>query len=240
MQKSNGIYEPDLWLGKQLGCQAYHLRFDERNYPAGEVAGILDRCLKEPGIFVYTKLDVERLTLVHACQAAGFRTADVSVEMRLKNRHCLPALAGPTIRSARSEDRHVVGELAARSLRYSRFHQDPLIPQDRADTLKANWADNFFNGRRGDGMLVAEVNGEVAGFLLYLQLQTKKIIDLIAVDHSCRRINIGSALVKSLADQGDPSGLEVTTQAANAGALQFYQAIGFHVQKMTHVLHFHG
>lgn len=196
--------------------------------------------MKRPTIFLDTQVDASRVMLSRACETAGFRLADTRVQL---SRQGTPDARGPTlghIRAARAEDRDAVAELAARSLRGSRFHQDPFIPPERADRLKAAWAANYFSGQRGDGMAVAEAEERVVGFLLFLCRNGTMVIDLMAVDAALRGAGLGAGLVAFASGKARLPSLAVGTQAGNTLSLRFYQGLGFRVDRIGHVFHHHG
>ena len=196
--------------------------------------------LKRPNIFVDAQVEASRMADARACESAGFRLSDTRVQMRLQG---APDFCGTTsvrLRCARPEDRDAVAALARRSFRSSRFHQDPFIPTERADALKAAWASNYFIGQRGDGMVVAEAEGRMIGFLLYLLRDRTCVIDLVAVDAGYRAQGVGTGLVSFVSHQAGMSALVVGTQAGNSASLRFYQRLGFHVDSICHIFHHHG
>ena len=75
----------------------------------------------------------------------------------------------------------MVSSLAENSFIYDRFHKDIEIPNNMASDLKKRWVDNFFKGKRGNNLLVSDINGVLAGFILLIENKKEVIIDLIAV-----------------------------------------------------------
>ena len=196
--------------------------------------------MKRSNIFLDIQVDASWITLSRACEAAGFRLADTRVQL---SRQGTPDVRHPALgrlRAARAEDRDAVAGLAARSLRGSRFHQDPFIASELADGLKAAWAVNYFTGRRGDGMVVADTEEGVAGFLLFLRRNGTMVIDLIAVDAAVRGAGLGTGLVAFACGEARLQSLSVGTQAGNTTSLRFYQSLGFRVERICHVFHHHG
>jgi ribosomal protein S18 acetylase RimI-like enzyme len=146
---------------------------------------------------------------------------------------------------AGAADCAAVRKVAEASFRFSRFHLDPKIPNDVADRIKGDWAENYFRGARGDGMVVAELDGEVAGFLQLLWSGPKLVIDLIAVaPHAARRGlargMISFAWTKGTGDERGPSSMLVGTQAVNIPSCRLYEGLGFRLSAASIVMHHHG
>ena len=137
------------------------------------------------------------------------------------------------VRPAIPKDEGAVAEIARRSFVRSRFYLDPLIGKGKAEALQAAWVSNFFQGQRGDAMLVAQTPaGEVAGFILLIDGQEGPCaIDLVAVAEGHRREGFGEALVAAIpAVFPRARTFTVVTQAANVAAVRFYEKAGFRLR----------
>ena len=73
------------------------------------------------------------------------------------------------IRFATITDLNAISRLAFNSFKYSRFHLDPLISNNNANNVKQYWITNFFNGRRGDWLVVCEIDKKSSGIHSTLQ-----------------------------------------------------------------------
>ena len=229
----------DAWLSARLGRRAFHAVFSEQGWDRGEAARRFSPVLGAEGVFVDVSVDAACLEVVRDCEDMGFRLADTN--LRFERQGPPPRGNCPIApRAARPEDREGVAALARRAFVCSRFHRDPLVPKDRADEVKALWAANFFAGQRGDGLMVAEADGQVAGFLLYLIRQGMMVIDLVAVDAPWRGMGLGTRLTAEAFAVSGQAGLAVGTQAANLPALRLYQSLGLRLAGVKHVLHHHG
>ncbi len=232
----------DPWLARCLGRDVYRLPETLLDGAASGALNVVSELCGgvARGSMVYTRVPVGDVPTVGALQQARFRLVDtlVTLERPLFER-CEPASG--TIRPARPSDESQVVALARTSFTYSRFHQDPAIGADRADRLKGEWVANFFRGRRGDALVVATDGDRITGFLLALAADDDAIvIDLVAVDESCRGRGIAGALTRTVQkDFSQATGLRVGTQLANAAALRAYQGLGFTVTSAAYVLHFH-
>jgi ribosomal protein S18 acetylase RimI-like enzyme len=227
---------PDAFLSERMGRPAFTLHAPE----PGAIAGM---ALPAAPAFVTAKVPAADTPRLCALQARGFRVVDTALTFEAPGRAEAPP---PGIRAARPQDREAVTDIARKAFRFTRFHLDPEIDDHVAARIKADWAGNYFAGRRGDGMLLAEgPAGEVAGFLLFLRdAEARLTIDLIAVAPDMAGRGLGRALVAAaFADRtggAPPSGLLVGTQAANTPSCRLYEACGFRLARAAYVLHHHG
>lgn len=222
---------PDSWLSEMIGKPAWHLT------PTGRE---LDR-VPLPGdapCFVDAKVPANDVETAQRLEDAGFRLVDTNLQLE---RPGWPVGHSRTGRFAVPEDRAAVERLAESSFAYSRFHLDPMITRSTADKLKRAWAGNFFEGRRGDHMVVSEVDGEIAGFLQLLRQGEVLVIDLVAVDSRFRGRGLSSDML-AFAESAihGVARIKVGTQAANARALHAYSRDKFRIISATYVFHYHG
>lgn len=232
----NGVFGvlPDSWLGEQLGCEAGRIGTGPESEPLA-----MWRRRPGPG-FLSAKIKPADPAGLAALQREGFHVVDVlqTFAMRITPEEGSRRPDGVTVRDARPEDRTQVLDIASRSLRNSRFHLDPAIAPETATAIKVAWVDNFFAGRRGDRMLVAETPAGVAGFLLLLRLKDHWVIDLIAVDTAAQGRGLGRALLAGTVPDAVAE-IHAGTQAANGNAIRFYQSLGGRLVDTTIILHFH-
>lgn len=229
--------DPDLWLTGILGRPA--LRLARADVPSNEWKSRL----KSDDLFVTAKLPADRTADMDLLQDLGFR--NINAALTFEAARIATAAADPRVRFARPDDRAAITRLAGHCFVFSRFHLDPTIPKSLADTVKASWAANFFTGQRGDGMVMAEQDGRVAGFLQLLWAGSVLVIDLIAVApqaarQGLARAMIGFAAAKGTGDGRQPSGFRVGTQAANVPSVRLYESLGFRFTQAQFVLHHHG
>lgn len=190
--------------------------------------------------FASAKVPVESLECVNIIEEVGFRLVDTNM---IFDREVAPLAASCSaeIRTVLPKDESQVREIAQSNLVSSRFHLDSAISNKKAALLRANWVGNYFQGQRGDDMLVAEKDGQLQGFLLLLHQRGTLVIDLIAVGDSARRYGVASALISHALDQaGGFNKMIAGTQAANTGAIRFYEALGFRFASAKYVFHAHG
>lgn len=229
--------EPDSWLSGILGRPSW-------NAVSGGSASAALSELKKPGQFASAKVDAADTAAAGELQAHGFRVIDTALTLERENGDALESGSG--VRFAAAGDRSAVESIAGSAFKYSRFHLDPAIPKTLADRIKATWAGNWFAGQRGDGMVVAEDGGDVAGFLQLLwNAEDRLIIDLIAVRAQSARKGLARAMIGFAQKRGTGDARHVRvmivgTQAANVASVRLYESLGFRLRGARFVLHHHG
>ena len=222
--------ERDAWLSTLLDRPALRL-----------VAATDGEAVLPPGAFFATaKLPAEDVADASFLADAGFRVVDTALTFAAAASE-IPADDGSPLRIAAPDDRAAVAAIARDGFRFSRFHLDPHIPPALAGRIKAAWAENFFAGRRGDAMIVASVDGAVAGFLQLLKLGNDRlVIDLVAVAARWRGRGLARAMIGRAARTMGAAELVVGTQAANTPSIRLYEGLGFRLTGAQLVLHHHG
>ena len=237
----------DLWLAKKLDTRCYALSFDPNEL--NECTDIKNQLLKQKSSweneglpsFVYLNISTQHKNFIEVFQEHGFRVVDTNIQLKYTGesirRNSDKAI---NFRFAKAEDEEEVSEIARKTFRYSRFHLDNKIPNKIADDLKSDWARNFFHNKRGEHMIIAECEGEIAGFAQLLVRNQKLIIDLIAVKKNFQGKGIGVQMLLHILDLFSVKySIVVGTQVANIASLRLYQKVGFHISSSSYILHFH-
>lgn len=228
--QSEDFYK-DEWLSSILGCQAYHLY---ENTCAGKVSSL------GTDIFCDAKCPVEDITTTRLLSQAGFFVVDVNIY--LEGKSVVFRSNSWDVRVANSDDIDSVVAIAGGCFSKSRFHLDPYIGNDRANDIKSSWAQNYFLGKRGDLMIVAEGLKGVVGFLQLIKKEDGFwIIDLIGVDDSFNGQGVGGAMISGMSlFCKEVIKIGVGTQVANTNSLAFYKKHGFIQKRAQYVFHYHG
>jgi ribosomal protein S18 acetylase RimI-like enzyme len=235
----DGLLVPDAFAGGHLGRRVYRLIDPARAAEAlQQVAGG-----GEP-VLIEAKIPVADVRTVALLTSLGFRVIDTGVQL-----DALPAALVARakreswtrgVRAATPADRAAVERVAGDNLVTSRFHLDPQIEPARASGLKRAWVGNFFEGRRGDRLFVAESDRGVAGFLLVLEQDGEGVIDLIALDPILRGTGAAGALILAWMECAPAlTRVVVGTQVSNVQSLRAYDKLGFRVCGASYVLHHH-
>ena len=190
---------------------------------------------------IEARVAVSEVAQVAFLTQRGFRLIDTNVQL---TRRAAPIESGPAAcRFATAVDEPAVRAIAAHAFSQTRFHLDPRIPNETANRIKEEWAGNFFAGRRGDWMVVAEHGGNVAGFLQALRGDGDVlVIDLIAVSEAGRRRGLARSMIAHAATAcfGRDVAMRVGTQIANISSLAMYRRLGFELTSASYVLHRHA
>ena len=199
----------------------------------------LQRATGRPG-FTYARVPTHDMRTSQLLECCGFHIVDTGITLEV---HGLTDSHGGQggVRLARAEDQAAVEEIARRSVKYSRFHLDPNIPQKLANEIKVQWAGNYFRGQRGDYMVVAERAGKVVGFLELLEEPGEVlVIDLIALVQNHRRQGLAEEMIRFASFACiRPRVVRAGTQVANAVSLRLYQKIGFQIVSSSFIFHHH-
>lgn len=228
----------DTFASLHLGLPVYRLVQLDR--AAEAVASVMNR----PSL-VEAKIPVGSVAAIASLTELGFRVVDTGIQLdapssRVASRVASEAGAS-TVRLARCGDRSDVEALAARTMVTSRYHLDPKIDPARASRLKSAWAGNYFEGARGQQLLVAEYEGAIAGFLQVLERDEVGTIDMIGLDPALRGTGALAGLIDGwLQRSSQLARLLVGTQASNIRSLRAYERLGFRVSATTFVLHYHS
>jgi len=232
----------DQWLSEMFGHDVLRLALNgPRDEDDFDLCKDIRQHLERRPIFIYTKISVDAIRYIHGLEKVGFRLVDTSIIFEKKIVTDRTFCASTAIRFARGEDKAEVERIALRNFLYSRFHLDPKIPDEIANTVKANWATNFFTGTRGDAMVVSEHEGRLAGFLQLLYHGANITIDLIAVDQMYRRNHIASDMIDfAQRNLNGAKSIRVGTQVANLPSMALYEKTGFMIADAAYVFHYHN
>jgi ribosomal protein S18 acetylase RimI-like enzyme len=217
---------PDVWLTQVLGFSVYAT---DRSGDAPDDDG---RSL------TYARVDVADTEAVARMTANGFAVVDVSLTLANRRPAETPHQA---VQPATPQQGEALVDIAGRCFRFSRFHMDPLIPDELADNVKREWVRSYVEGRRGIELLAAVDNGEAVGFLAVLEGEGTRSIDLIGVAPEAQGRGVGRALVGCFIERHAAPGrdLRVGTQAANVPSVRLYESLGFSLASAAYVLHLH-
>lgn len=165
---------------------------------------------------VFTLLRLNQMSDFHWAVRNGFRLVDVRVEFIAR-----PSLVIPDVRVAEPSDRDAIADIARRSFKRTRFHNDRRFDQERVNEMYANWALTS-HGRT----YVTEDESGLSGFVVVGETN----LELIAVDPAHRGKGHGDALAKAAighALMGGRGLLNVVTQGGNHAAQRTFQGVGF-------------
>jgi ribosomal protein S18 acetylase RimI-like enzyme len=234
------VLESDVWLARQLGKPVLRVQLESVSDAPAAIANLTHESDWKSGQFYYASVPCDDTACIQELINLGFYWAETSIGLRC-NLGEAPQVNDRAVRSAVAVDRDAVARIAHNSFKISRFHSDPQIPDSIAGTIKKEWVSNFFNGKRGTELLVADAEQKPVGFLLLIESGAEVAIDLIAVDASVSGKGVASALIRSAMNRySHCDAITVTTELRNTSALRLYRRLGFRIVSDRHVFHFHS
>ena len=242
----------DTWLSEAFGYSVFRVTVIEAGAKSPDDMAS-DLGLPDPErpvaekIFYYAKVPAGRVEILHSLLPFGFKVVDVNVIYSRSPDESIGTFDASSVSVLDMiPDHHdAVLDIAESSFDYSRFHLDPEIPNETANSIKREWIANYVSKKRGEELLVALLDGKPAGFLAILATESQgrrcRVIDLVAVNRQSRGRGIGNALVRSFIQRyaGVCDLLRVGTQAANIPSVRLYERSGFLLEETIYVMHAH-
>lgn len=132
-----------------------------------------------------------------------------------------------------------VVEIAKKAFSYSRFFNDPKLPEKQAKNIYLHWTECAFE-KGNKYFVISERGANVVGYILFSFNEDSSVIELIAVDEKYQGQRVGKSLIQTMEsfviDQGINK-IKVGTQVNNILAAQFYSAMGFKYVSCGSVYH---
>ncbi len=226
----------DVFLTQIVGRTTYHLKSENLN---DTIEKELREISRNP-CFIYSKINVENLSLAKQLEAFGFSIIDTNIILE-KNAPLFSSFIGNCdVDFAIQNDKNEVMNLAASSFRFSRFHLDPNIPNDIANKIKSKWVENFFLNKRGTHLIVAKIKQIVAGFLLCIKDKNILYIDLFAVDSKKRGMGVANDMINfAVLNIPDIHTVIIGTQLANIPSINLFLKLDFKLKESKYIFHYH-
>src|SRR5438093_1961982 len=133
-RRSPRLVRRDTWLADVLGFDVYE----------GSGPGDDGRSL------TYAKIGVDDTEELARLTATGFSVVDVNVTY-VYGDGTWPEPSNVEVAAPEHGDALI--DIAGRCFRFSRFHLDPLIPNELADRVKREWIRSYVEGKRGSELL---------------------------------------------------------------------------------------
>ena len=226
--------EHDGWLAERFGHPVWTVR-------GAASAEVRDHAAGHGGPALYqAKVPAREIDTVLDLATAGLGVVNVSVVLaRAPGELEGVAADGVEVRELDPARDEGVLDVAAGAFSRSRFHLDPRIPGEVADSIKREWVRSYLRGTRGETAYVAIEDGALVGVLAVLVDGDARVIDLVGVAGAARSRGVGAALLgRFLGDsEGRCERVEVGTQAANEEATRFYERAGFRTARSVYDLH---
>lgn len=217
----------DIWLSNNLGLNSYYINGYLKPLPSSVQ-------------FCYSKTKTDDIDSISKLISFGFNLIETNIQLsiessRLKFNH-------HDCRFALPKDKECVKKIAYESFQHSRFFKDPMISNKKASLLKSSWAENYFNGGRGDWMIVLEISNKVVGFLQLIKgKEGSLVIDLIAVKNDFQGRGLAKNMIYYAVEKclTKSTLIKVGTQLSNIESLKFYNTLGFNINSSYFISHYH-
>ena len=224
----------DKWLSRQLLVPSYHLN-------KNEITSLARKDIPPVPIFIDAKIETsDRKKALHLY---NLNFKPITTNIHFKKKIYSGKYEKKNCRFAHFKDKFKVKKIAYNSFLNSRFHLDKRLSKNIGDKLKSEWVSNFFRNKRGDWMILFEVNRKIEGFLLLLKEKENNnlIIDLIAVSKKYKRKGIATSLIDfaNYHFVKKYKFLIAGTQINNIEGIKFYKKLGFKQFSKQSVFHFY-
>jgi GNAT superfamily N-acetyltransferase len=205
--------------------------------------GLLNRfhdwCRSADVRFVSARIPALDLPVVHSFEALGFRYIESWIfnKYDLRKKDERPQCSFE-LRLAEPKDLAIMSEYSNGAFASQRFHADPHIPVEKAEQLYRNWIKTAFDDPN-QKILVHDVSGRPAAFLIYFTRDLRKYFDLqfamwkmALLDPSQRGRGMGTEFLWAMLDYHRTEGLDVVDSGLsmrNQDSLNLHNKVGFKV-----------
>ncbi|MBM3255261.1 MAG: hypothetical protein FJZ08_03075 [Candidatus Omnitrophica bacterium] len=193
------------------------------------------------------RIDTADICTVHALEENGFLLMDTIVTYVFnRRRHLIPKMKDIyKIRLFERTDLSALQDLASRAFSKDRFHLDPYIPVEKANSLFKEWVKDSCAKRSSHKVFIAQKSGEVAGFLTFeLNKELERLSGYKIAGHGLSAVSpqakgayvsLVKAAIEEIASHYDC--LEFDTQLNNYEVIKVWQRFGFDFIRAKHTFH---
>lgn len=197
-------------------------KITEINSP-NDVVGLVNALIEGYIEYATYRFSSKRLDIAHALEKNGFLLVDGAINFENSS---LETYESKNVREAIIEDIERLKQISGHAFDSTRFFNDPIISNNKAQEIYKRWVENSVSSDVADRVLVFEQNGMIAG---YVTIKGEHI-PLIAVGKEFQGNGIGKMLVKSALSYIKDSGgdnAKIETQIQNISAIRAYASCGF-------------
>lgn len=235
----------DKWLSEaaQLNCYNVPDQVLNNNSNLGNFIG--------PTLLT-AKINSNEKTKIRALLNIGFEIWDTNLKFEVlgssitykRNKKTKGNIQIDFIKEKSEVQRDQLEKIAKESLTFSRFNYDVNLPVGCAQEIKGTWARDIYEGKRGDGLLLALDGNMVVGFLGFIKNSSdidRYQIDLLAVKSDQQQKKIGTNLLRQFNNLllNDNSLGIAGTSILNYPAINLYISFGYKITGSQQILHYH-
>lgn len=191
---------------------------------------------------VSARTDAHDISTLHSLEETGFRMVDglITFAIELDKADLSLVETDVNVRMATEADADAAGDIAYCTYSIDRFHSDGTIPKDKCDDLHRVWVRNSVLGNAADGVVVAEDENGLLGYVTCkISHDTNDVLGdlvgtvvLVGVSRNARGKGVGRAMsvgaMKWFREQGCAVA-DVGTQLANIPASRLYESCGYRI-----------
>ena len=115
---------------------------------------------------VISKVSAKDIHLINQLEECGFLLKDIQLTYKYELSEPLPLIEDIRIRDAQLSDKEELYQIAINSFaNYGHYFADKKLNSSQCKEIYGNWIIRSYDNKVADNIIVAEINGEVAGFL---------------------------------------------------------------------------
>jgi GNAT superfamily N-acetyltransferase len=207
---------------------------------------VMEFCNEHAVKFLIARCDADDTKTAQLMEFNGFFITDTLLYYQCDMQAESQSFLSPEVlvRPVCSGEEEMVKHLAAESFRgyKGHYHADPLLDRKKCDEAYSSWAYRLCtNGEFADQILVAELNGSLAGFIaLKINIQEEGQMVLNAVHPDAQGAGVYSALVSAAKEWCFHRGVKritTSTQLPNRAVQKVWVRQGFWLTNAVYTFH---
>lgn len=169
----------------------------------GPVKNIINELKDSNYKLILSKVNANDITLINELEQNGFMLKDIQVtyQFDLSEPIIFNLNEGIKIRNAELSDKEALYEIAMKSFEnYGHYSADEKLDELKCKEIYGDWIIRSFDKQVADNILVADINGQIAGFLshkIYINKFKYAVGGIGAVDAKYRNKDIFKAITIS-------------------------------------------
>lgn len=233
----------------QIDTQRFGFKVAKINAWDNDISFILNDLRRNGVKLVISKINCTDINLINTLEQSGFRIKDMQVAHRFNIKESFEAFTLPSdikIRDFQKEDLQTISDIVYEAfLGYGHYFADDKLDKKQCAEIYPDWARKSCLGEIPvSKVLVAEIDGEVAGFVpftIHEQENLKFVIpDMTAISKHHRGKGIFPSLLKggiNWSAEINAAYLETNTLTSNPSAISAFAKVGFNIVNSFITLH---
>lgn len=237
-----GRYTP--WDESALKLRTFEILTIETQNPDNTLIELNDNSFCDAEL-IYGRFPANNFLIKELLLKSGYIPCETSFKISLTklNEYTLPKLYARRIlpvKEAKKTEFSAMAEIARDMFKFSRFHEDPFIPNHLSDTRMYQWVNELKN--QDVSCLINKSNaGDIISFMIY-KVDGREHVDLI-LGGSKKGFEMHSpffwgSVISYFKNKGIAK-ISTTISAANNGVLSLYQNLGFKITQTNIDYHKH-